>query len=241
MLISALIFGLLGSFHCIGMCGPIAFLLPLDRENNLKRLLQIFLYHSGRIFSYAVIGLAFGFVGKGLSLFGLQQQLSITIGVIMLLFVLIPKRKLGRLNPENAGFKFISNLKNHLGKELRKKKPDTFFTVGFLNGFLPCGLVYMAVLGAIAGGSALEGSLYMVLFGVGTIPLMTSAIWISNIISLKSRKYIRRFIPVFVGVIAIMFILRGLGLGIPYVSPKQQTEKVSSELECHQPIQITKS
>lgn len=241
MLISALIFGLLGSFHCIGMCGPIAFLLPLERGNNLKRLLQIFLYHSGRIFSYAVIGLAFGFVGKGLSLFGLQQQLSIIIGVIMLLFVLIPKRKLGRLNPENAGFKFISNLKNHLGKELRKKKPDTFFTVGFLNGFLPCGLVYMAVLGAIAGGSALEGSLYMVLFGVGTIPVMTSAIWLSNIISLKGRKYIRRFIPVFVGVIAIMFILRGLGLGIPYVSPKQQTEKVSSELECHQPIQITKS
>ncbi|MCH4824470.1 sulfite exporter TauE/SafE family protein [Gramella lutea] len=241
MFISALIFGLLGSFHCIGMCGPIAFLLPLDRENNLRRLLQIFLYHSGRIFSYAVIGLAFGIVGKGLSLFGLQQQLSIIMGTIMLLLVLIPKRKLGKLNPENAGFKFVSNLKNHLGKELQKKKPDTFFTVGFLNGFLPCGLVYMAVLGAIAGGSALEGSLYMVLFGLGTIPLMTSAIWLSNIISLKSRKYIRRFIPLFVGVIAIMFILRGLGLGIPYVSPKQQTERVSSEFECHQPLQITKS
>ncbi len=241
MLISALIFGLLGSFHCIGMCGPIAFLLPLDRDNNFKKLMQIFLYHSGRIFSYAIIGLVFGVVGKGFSLFGLQQQLSIIIGVIMLVLVLIPKRKLGKLNPENAGFKFVTKLKNHLGHELRKKRPDTFFTVGFLNGFLPCGLVYMAVFGAIAGGSALEGSLYMVLFGLGTIPLMTSAIWISNIISVKSRKYIRRLIPVFVGVIAIMFILRGMGLGIPYLSPKQQTEQISSEFECHKPIQITKS
>ena len=241
MLLSALIFGLLGSFHCIGMCGPIAFLLPLERNNKPKKLLQIFLYHFGRIFSYAIIGFAFGVVGKSFSLFGLQQDLSIGIGVLMLLFVLIPKQKLGKWNPEHAGFKFVNKLKNQLGRELKKKRPDTFFSVGFLNGFLPCGLVYMAVLGAIAGGSALEGSLYMTLFGLGTIPLMTSAIWISNIISVKSRKYIRRLIPVFVGVIAVLFILRGLGLGIPYVSPKPQIEQISSDFECHKPLQITKS
>jgi len=233
MLLSALIFGLLGSFHCIGMCGPIAFLLPLERDNKLKKLLQIFLYHSGRIFSYAIIGLAFGVVGKSISLFGLQQQLSIIIGIIMLLLVLIPKHKLGKLNPENAGFKFVNKLKNHLGRELKKKRPDTFFTVGFLNGFLPCGLVYMAVLGAIAVGSTIKGSLYMVLFGLGTIPLMTSAIWISNIISVQSKKYIRRLIPVFVGIIAILFILRGMGLGIQFVSPSFKSEKISSSYSCH--------
>ena len=241
MLISALIFGLLGSFHCIGMCGPIAFLLPLERNNKVKKLLQIFLYHSGRLFSYAVIGLAFGIVGKGLSLFGFQQQLSIFIGILMLILLLFPKQKLGKLNPENASFRLISNLKNQLGKELRKKRPDTFFSVGFLNGFLPCGLVYMAVLGAVAIGSALEGALYMVFFGLGTIPLMTSAIWLSNIISVKSRKYIRRLIPVLVGAVAVLFILRGMGLGIPYISPKQQTEKISSNIECHKPLLITKS
>ena len=241
MLVSALIFGLLGSFHCIGMCGPIAFLLPLDRENNFKKFLQIFIYHSGRLFSYGIIGLAFGVVGKGFSLFGLQQQLSIIIGIFMLLLILIPKKKLGRFNPENAGFKVVNNLKNYLGKELKKKSPDTFFTVGFLNGFLPCGLVYMAVLGAIAGGTAVQGGLYMILFGMGTIPLMTSAIWISNLISVKSRKYIRRLIPVFIAIIAILFIVRGLGLGIPYLSPVPQTEKVSTEFDCHIPIQITKS
>ncbi|MBT8296115.1 MAG: sulfite exporter TauE/SafE family protein, partial [Gramella sp.] len=115
------------------------------------------------------------------------------------------------------------------------------FTVGFLNGFLPCGLVYMAVLGAIAGGNALQGSIYMALFGIGTIPLMTGAMWISDLISIKSRKYIRKLIPVFVGLIAVMFIIRGLGLGIPYLSPKQKTEQVSSKMECHKPIIITKS
>ena len=241
MLISALIFGLLGSFHCIGMCGPIAFLLPLERDNKIKKLMQIFLYHSGRLFSYAVIGLAFGIVGKGLSLFGLQQQLSIIIGIIMLLLVLIPRRKLGKLNPENAGFKIVKDLKNSLGRELRKKRPDTFFTVGFLNGLLPCGLVYMAVLGAVASASALEGSVYMILFGMGTIPLMTAAIWISNIISVNARKYIRRAIPLFVGIIAVLFIFRGMGLGIPYISPELKPEQVSSEIECHKPILTNKS
>ncbi|GAA4307853.1 sulfite exporter TauE/SafE family protein [Pontixanthobacter gangjinensis] len=241
MFFSAIIFGLLGSFHCIGMCGPIAFLLPLDRLNRSRRLLQIFLYHAGRLTAYAIIGLASGLLGKSLGLFGLQQQLSIIIGVIMLILVLIPKRKLGKLDPEKGGFKLAGVLKNRLGKELKKKSPDTFYSVGFLNGFLPCGLVYIAVFGAIASGNALQGSFYMLLFGVGTIPLMTSAIWLSNIISVKSRKYIRRLVPVFVGLMAIMFILRGLGLGIPYVSPKQQTEQVSSEYECHKPMLITKS
>ena len=233
MLFSALVFGLLGSFHCIGMCGPIAFLLPLDRDNSFKRLFQIFLYHFGRIFSYALIGLVFGLLGKSLALFGLQQQLSIITGVIMLLLVIIPKKKLGKFNPEYSGFKVVSKLKNYLGRELRKKKPDTYFAVGFLNGFLPCGLVYMAVLGAIAAGSSLEGSLYMVLFGLGTIPLMTAAIWISNIISEKVRKYVRRLIPVFVAVVAILFILRGMGLGISYVSPDLEPEKISAGQSCH--------
>ncbi len=86
MLVSAFIFGLLGSFHCVGMCGPIAFLLPVDRSNNLKKLSQIFIYHFGRIFSYAVIGFSFGLVGKSLSIFGLQQELSIGIGILMLTF-----------------------------------------------------------------------------------------------------------------------------------------------------------
>jgi len=233
MLVSAFIFGLLGSFHCIGMCGPIAFLLPVDQSNHLKKLGQIFIYHFGRIFSYALIGFSFGLVGKSLSIFGLQQELSIGIGVLMLLFLIIPafKRKKNKLS--SKGFMLISKLKRSLGKELKKKSPDTFFTVGFLNGLLPCGLVYMAVLGAIATGTALQGSLYMMLFGLGTIPLMTTAIWVGNFLSTNVKHKIRKAIPVFLGIIAILFILRGMGLGIPYVSPKMESEKISSIHSCH--------
>ena len=90
MLLSALTFGLLGSFHCVGMCGPIAFMLPVDRTNNVKKISQIFIYHFGRLLAYSLIGLLFGLVGKGLYLFGLQQQLSIIIGVLMIIVVLIP-------------------------------------------------------------------------------------------------------------------------------------------------------
>lgn len=232
MLLSALIFGLLGSFHCIGMCGPIAFLLPLDRDRKWRKFLQIFLYHTGRLFSYSIIGLSFGIAGRGFSLFGLQQQLSIIVGSIMIILVLLPKKKLGRFNPENLNFKIVRDLKNYLGKELKKKNPDTYFTVGFLNGFLPCGLVYMAVFGAVSGGSAIYGSLYMIIFGLGTIPLMTSAIWLGNTISVKNRSYIRKLIPICIAMMAVLFILRGLGLGISYLSPVEPVRQVGAVMEC---------
>ncbi len=232
MLYTALIFGLLGSFHCVGMCGPIAFLLPVDRSNNVKKVGQIFLYHFGRIFAYSIIGLVFGLVGKSLNLFGFQQQLSIFIGVLMLAVIFIPQKTFNNYNFSKPIYRVISKVKSALGKELKKKTPDTFLTIGFLNGFLPCGLVYMAVFGAIASGNALQGSLYMAVFGLGTIPLMTSAIYLGNFLNAQVRQRIRRAIPVLVVIIGCLFIVRGLGLGIPYVSPKPMTENVEVNYEC---------
>ena len=235
MLISALIFGLLGSFHCVGMCGPIAFLLPVDRQSNWKKTFQIGSYHLGRILAYASIGLLFGLVGSSLNFFGFQQELSIIIGILMLLMAFIPG-----LNPERLGFsknwmKFIGGVKNKLGRELKKKRPETFFLVGFLNGYLPCGLVYMAFFGAMVQGQALSGALYMAIFGLGTIPLMTTAILAGNFISGKVRQHIRKVIPGMLAVIAVFFILRGLGLGIPYISPAEgiAIPQVASEMSCH--------
>ncbi|SRX55107.1 sulfite exporter TauE/SafE family protein [Aequorivita sp. CIP111184] len=233
MLATALIFGLLGSFHCVGMCGPIAFLLPVDRTNNFKKLGQIFLYHFGRILAYSLLGLVFGLVGKSLNLFGFQQQLSIIIGVLMIGVIFLPQKTFNKYNFSKPVFKIISKVKSALGKELKKKTPDTFLTIGFLNGFLPCGLVYMAVFGAIASGNALQGSLYMAVFGLGTIPLMTSAIYLGNFLNGQVRQRIRRAIPVLVVVIGCLFIVRGLGLGIPYISPKPMTEKIDSNYNCH--------
>lgn len=233
MLISALIFGLLGSFHCVGMCGPIAFLLPVDHKNNVRKLGQISLYHFGRLSSYAIIGLLFGLLGKSFSLFGLQQQLSILVGALMILVILLPYKKFSKYNGSKPIFKIVSKVKSNLGKQLKRKSPDTFYTIGFLNGFLPCGLVYMAVFGAIASGTALEGSLYMAVFGLGTIPLMTTAIYLGNFININVRSKIRKAVPVFVILIGLLFILRGMGLGIPYLSPMEITPEIIATQSCH--------
>lgn len=233
MLISAFILGLLGSLHCVGMCGPIAFMLPVDRSNSFKKVSQIALYHIGRLFTYSFIGLCFGLVGKSLYIFGIQQRLSIVIGMIMIVIVLLPHKTLSTYNFSKPIFKFISRIKNGLGTALKKKTPDTFLTIGFLNGFLPCGLVYMAVFGAIATGDILQGSLYMLLFGIGTIPLMTTAIYLGKFLNDVVKQRIQRMIPVFVVIIGVLFVLRGLGLGIPYVSPTPVIEIVSSEMECN--------
>ena len=218
MLLSAIIFGLLGSFHCIGMCGPIAFMLPIDRHNSTKGFFQIISYHLGRLFTYSLIGLLFGFLGKGFYFFGFQQQLSIIVGVLMILLILFPKISQKLSLSKKISF-LILKIKNRLGAELKKKGNDTFFTIGFLNGFLPCGLVYMAVFGAITTSNAFTGSLYMFLFGLGTIPLMTAFVYLGNFTKGNLRQNIQKAIPVLVVIIGILFIVRGLGLGIPYVSP----------------------
>lgn len=233
MLWSALIFGLLGSFHCVGMCGPIAFMLPVDRSNSTKKVFQIFSYHFGRILAYSLIGLVFGLVGKSLYIFGIQQQLSIAIGILMIIIVLIPVRTFNTFNFSKPLYRLISKVKSALGKALKKKTADTFLTIGFLNGFLPCGLVYMAVFGSITMQNAAQGSLYMAVFGLGTIPLMTSAIYLGKFLNNTIKQRIQKAIPVFVIVIGMLFILRGMGLGIPYLSPAPIVEIASSAIDCH--------
>lgn len=232
MILSAIVLGLMGSLHCVGMCGPIAFMLPVDRTNNLKKATQIFIYHFGRLLAYSIMGILFGFIGKGLYVFGIQQKLSIIIGVLMITVILLPYKTFSRYNFSKPIYKIISKIKNRLGQALKKKTPDTFLTIGFLNGFLPCGLVYMALFGAIAMATPLEGGLYMMLFGMGTIPLMTTAIYFSGFLKGATKQKIQRLIPVFVVVIGTLFIIRGLGLGIPYVSPKPIVEVVSGVIEC---------
>ncbi len=233
MLWSALIFGLLGSFHCVGMCGPIAFMLPVDRSNSFKKVTQISVYHIGRLLAYAIIGLCFGLIGKSLYLFGIQQQLSIVIGVLMIVVVLIPVQTFNKYNLSKPLYRVISKVKSSLGKALKKKTADTFLTIGFLNGFLPCGLVYMAVFASLTMSSAIESSLYMMLFGLGTIPLMTTAIYLGKFLNSTVKQRIQKAIPVFVVIIGLLFIIRGMGLGIPYLSPAPIVDITSSTIDCH--------
>ena len=219
MFYTAFLLGLLGSFHCIGMCGPIAFMLPLDRSNKTKMILQTATYHFGRLYAYSLIGLLFGLLGKGLYLAGLQQNISIVIGVLMILFTVIPVTVFNRLKVTKPLYKFIGQIKKSLGLYLNKKSYKALFLTGFFNGFLPCGLVYMALLGAINTSNAIQGAFYMFLFGLGTVPMMTLAVFAGNFLKVSIRNKIQKAIPYLVVIIGLLFILRGLGLGIPYISP----------------------
>jgi len=219
MLYTALVLGLLGSFHCIGMCGPIAFVLPVDKKSQSRAFAGSFLYHFGRLLSYGLIGVLFGLLGRGLYLAGFQQRLSILIGIVMILIVLIPTRHLNRFAISRPLYRFIGTVKSKLGLYLKKTSYKALFLIGFFNGFLPCGLVYMALLGSVSTGNAIDGALYMVVFGLGTVPLMTAAIYLGNFFKVSVRNRIQRAIPIFVVIIGVLFILRGMGLGIPYISP----------------------
>lgn len=234
MIWSAFMIGLVGSFHCIGMCGSIALALPVQSNQRFKLVLGRVLYNTGRAFTYALIGVFFGLIGQSLSLAGLQQSISIVAGVLILLMVLLPSRYAQRMYLLKPAYGFTNFLKQKFGQLLKQKSIASTFLIGLLNGFLPCGLVYLAVAGAVAMGSALEGAAYMFLFGLGTIPVMLAVSLAGNFIGLNARKRINKVIPAFMIALAFLFILRGMNLGIPYISPElRQTEVVDESAVCH--------
>lgn len=232
MLYSALILGLLSSLHCIGMCGPIAMMLPVDRNNPVKKTAQLFLYHFGRITAYASLGLVFGLLGKGFYLAGMQQQLSIIAGLIMIIIVLIPEKIFARYNFSKPVYKLIANIKQTLGSQFRKRNSKALFITGLLNGFLPCGLVYAALFGAITMQSEIQGTLYMILYGVGTIPLMSTVVYVSGFLKNPFRNSINKIVPYAAAFIGMLFIVRGLGLSIPYISPGTMNLFIGSAPNC---------
>jgi sulfite exporter TauE/SafE len=233
MLYTAFLFGLISSFHCIGMCGPIAMMLPVDRNNAAKKVTQILTYHLGRLTAYGSIGFVFGMLGKGFFMAGMQQNLSIFIGVAMIVVILIPEKILANYNFSKPIFKLISKIKTTLGSQFRNKSYKSLFIIGLLNGFLPCGMVYVALFGSIAMQSESLGVLYMILFGLGTVPLMSSVVYINSYLTIPIRNKIQKLIPYVAILIGVLFILRGLGLGIPYISPSNMSLFVQEQPNCH--------
>ncbi|WP_136666767.1 sulfite exporter TauE/SafE family protein [Flavobacterium sp. H122] len=232
MLYSAFILGLVSSLHCVGMCGPIAMMLPVDRSNEAKKVTQIITYHLGRITAYTILGLIFGLLGRGLFLAGIQQQLSVVIGIVMIVFVLVPEKVFARYNFSKPVLKLISRVKTALGQQFKKKTYSSIFTIGLLNGFLPCGLVYVALFGAIAMQEVPLSMAYMALYGLGTIPLMSAVVYISDLVTLSVRNKIQKIIPLIAIAIGTLFILRGLGLDIPFVSPSNVSLFVQNTPHC---------
>lgn len=231
-LISAILLGFLGSFHCIGMCGPIALTLPVHHLQGGKKMAGILLYNAGRVTAYMLMGLVFGWLGRQFYIGGWQQGLSIALGLLLLASVFF-HRFLPRM-PRFAIWQ--GKVKQILGHLLAKQQFHTLFGIGFFNGFLPCGLVYIGIAGALATGDILQGALFMGAFGAGTMPAMIAVSWFGQLITLQWRTRLRRMIPVMVSLMAVLLILRGLNLGIPYISPAMQHTSAETTVNCcHKP------
>lgn len=232
MIYSALILGLISSLHCVGMCGPIAMMLPVDRSNEAKRVMKIITYHLGRISSYSILGLFFGLLGRGLFLAGFQQKMSVLVGILMIVVVLVPEKVFAQLNFSKPVFRLISQVKSSLGQQFKKKTYSAIFVIGLLNGFLPCGLVYVALFGAIAMQEVPMSIAYMTLYGVGTVPMMSLVVYVSNVLTLPVRNKIQKIIPIMVVGVGVLFVLRGMGLDIPFISPSNMSLFVQNTPHC---------
>lgn len=233
MLYTAIIFGLISSLHCIGMCGPIAMMLPVDQKNPSKKALQVLIYHLGRLTSYGILGLAFGLLGRGFYMAGIQQQLSIAVGVGMIVLAVVPEKILANYNFSKPVYRLISRIKSSLGAQFKRKTPDAFFTIGLFNGLLPCGLVYAALFGSIAMQNVTLGIAYMILYGLGTIPMMSAVVYVSSLLSMPFRSQLQRVVPIVTVVIGLLFVLRGMGLDIAYISPSNLNLFVQANANCH--------
>ncbi|MGB3017800.1 MAG: sulfite exporter TauE/SafE family protein [Ignavibacteria bacterium] len=226
--LAALLIGLAGSFHCVGMCGPIALSLSAGSSKDLRFLLKRITYNAGRVLTYASLGFIFGFIGDRLNLFGLQRWLSVFIGSLLILFVIVTYIKWK--NPlAGKAYKLISPIFSKTYSSLKEK--NSFYSmavIGMLNGLLPCGFVYIGLGGAIAIGGALEGALYMAMFGLGTVPVMLGVTMFGNLVTARFRTRILKLVPVMVLLLGVLFVLRGLNLGIPYISPHEVTKMTNA-------------
>ena len=225
--------GFLGSFHCVGMCGPIALALPVNSESQLKVLWSRILYNFGRVITYSFFGAMFGLFGQRLSLVGLQEAASIALGVVILIAVLSP-RKIKNWFTATQGYQSVNNfVKDSFSRLSTSKGSRSFLCFGILNGFLPCGFVYVALAGAVSTGGVLNGAIFMALFGLGTFPIMLGTSMAGKYLTQRIKRRINKLIPALAVLLGVIFILRGLGLGIPYLSPKLKSPVTQSEVICH--------
>jgi sulfite exporter TauE/SafE len=226
LIFSAFALGILGSLHCIGMCGPLVMSMPFHKVQDGKNYLATLYYHIGKAITYSLFGLLAGSIGKGFAFFKWQQTLSIIAGIALLLITLFPylKNKIEVAKPIKEGFNKLFSLVS------QQTELKYFFAFGFLNGFLPCGLVYTALAAATVTSSPFNGMIFMFFFGLGTIPSLTSIILFQHKISMNARKYFSKSAFYISIIIGVLLLLRGFNLGIPYISP--QLNQASSQLDC---------
>ncbi|WP_316789062.1 sulfite exporter TauE/SafE family protein [Pedobacter frigoris] len=212
--------GLLGSLHCVGMCGPLAFAVPSLRGAWLYVALDKLSYQLGRIISYCLLGLIIGTIGRQIWLSGFQQLISILSGILILLAAISRITKLSYFSKNPS---FLLKPFNRLFSYALKNKASHLI-IGLVNGLLPCGFVYLALAGALNTGNIQNAVSYMFWFGLGTVPLMFIATFSMGFTGQLFRKRINKIIPYMMLCLGIWFILRGMELNIPYLSPQAPNE-----------------
>lgn len=220
--------GLAGSLHCAGMCGPLVLALPPLLGRTGAQFAGKLACNAGRIGTYAILGLLFGLFGQLLGLAGFQRWVSLAAGAAILLSLLaLPLR-----GATNLIARPVNSLKFALGKLLKARSLPAQFGCGALNGLLPCGLVYVAAAAAAATGDALGGLQYMTLFGLGTLPMMLAMALAGQKLQLVLRFKLQRLLSVSLAILGALLLLRGMALGIPYLSPKLPAQSGAATC-CH--------
>ncbi|MEM7551981.1 MAG: sulfite exporter TauE/SafE family protein [Bacteroidota bacterium] len=213
MIFSGFLMGFIGSLHCLGMCGPISLALPIPRDSLKKKWIGLGVYNSGRLLTYSMLGGLFGLFGTGINLLGLQQGISIFFG-IMILLGLVGLTVSHYFQSQFQSSSVMKWIKNAIGKSFKKGNKG-FLAAGLLNGLIPCGLVYMAIAVSISQTSHFEGALFMLSFGLGTLPAMIGVNWLPKLFQLKKQLPAKKLITGFSFLVALLFIYRGIALEIP--------------------------
>lgn len=217
--------GIIGSFHCIGMCGPLALAMPIHHQTPTQKQLSVFNYSIGRTSGYMIIGMVFGIVGMSFSLLKLQQVLSVTAGIAMLAFVFSHYYLRKSMSFETP---LTHRIKSYLSSKMTSQpNASAFVWIGLANGFLPCGLVYTGIIPAVATGSILKSTMLMMGFGLGTVPTMSVMMYAGKYLSPKLKQQLKFWTPILFTLIGLLLILRGLNLGIPYLSPSISDNKIT--------------
>jgi uncharacterized protein len=206
----AITMGLLSSLHCIGMCGPIALALPVRTGGTRQKLFALGVYNTGRTLTYASLGAAIGVLGSGLAWMGFLKYLSVLAGVAMLAYVLWPAHLNRYLHLPTFWQQIVKKIKQKMSVRLKRQGLASWLILGTLNGALPCGMVSLALVSSLATGTASGGALYMLLFGVGTVPTMMAVGFFKQFISTVWRIRIHRFTPVLVGIAGVLLVIRGI-------------------------------
>jgi len=223
----ALIIGLSSSLHCLGMCGPIAMSIPLNRSSNWNITFGTLQYNLGRLIAYSFLGVIAGTIGLSISNIRWIQLLSIVTGLLMIAIAWHKLFVFNSITQSKLSIRLLHFISTNIARLRRSNHWSKLLSFGFLNGLLPCGMVYIGLANAMLQSSPLLGSIAMLLFGLGTIPAMFSVSFFATKISKKWHKQIRIFVPYIITLLGLIIILRGLDLGIPYLSPKIKT--VTSE------------